>query len=189
MVQLAIGHLARPRHRQEHIVFGVGHRNDGAAVADTARPPGDLGDVEDRVAALQGGRVGGFAHAVVRAQDQVRHADVEPAMQPDLAAAHGVQPAEGDREAAQRFPLQVVVELAVVVAVQGGAVAAVTVGAADHPLGPHPRQRGDQRRGHPWRRIGRAVQVQERAVEHQAARRPRARSDRVDATGPATATR
>ena len=89
-VQLAISHLARLRQRQEHIVFGVCHRNDGAAVSDTAGPPSDLGDVENRVAALQGGRVGVFAHAVIRAQDQVGHADVEPAMQPRLATADGV---------------------------------------------------------------------------------------------------
>ena len=81
-------------------------------------------------------RVGAFAHAVIRTQDQVGHTDVEPAMQPGLAAAHGVQPAEGNREAAQRFPLQVVVELSVVVAVQAGAVAAFNW-PADHSFGAH----------------------------------------------------
>ena len=172
-VQLAIGDPPRLRHRQEDIVFGVWHRNDGAAVADTAGPPGDLGDVKHRVAALHGGRVGVFAHAVIRPQDQVGHSDVESAMQPGLAAAHRVQPAEGDREAAQRLPLQVVVELPVVVPVQAGAVAALA-GAPDHPFGAQSRQRGDGRRGHARPQDRRAVQIQERAVEHQARRHPRA---------------
>lgn len=73
-------HLARLRQRQEHIVFGVRHRDDGAAVADAAGPAGDMGDVENRIAAVQGRRVGLFPYRVIRTQDQVGHTDVDPAM-------------------------------------------------------------------------------------------------------------
>jgi hypothetical protein len=166
-VESAVGDPPRLRHRQEDIVFGVWHRNDDAAVADTAGPPCDLGDVKHRVAALQRGRIGVFAHAVIRPQDQVGHSDVESAMQPGLAAPHRVQPAEGDRKAAQRLPLQVVVEFPVVVPVQAGAVPALA-GAPGHPFGAQSRQRGDGRPGHARAQDRGAVQVEERAVEHQA---------------------
>lgn len=79
-IQSAISHLARLRQRQEHIVFGVRHRDDGAAVADAAGPAGDMGDVENRIAAVQGRRVGLFPYRVIRTQDQVGHTDVDPAM-------------------------------------------------------------------------------------------------------------
>src|SRR6476659_6564383 len=51
-VQLAVGGGPRLRKRQEHVVLGVGDGRDGGAVAHTAGPAGDLGDVEDGVAAL-----------------------------------------------------------------------------------------------------------------------------------------
>src|SRR6201995_586925 len=68
-------------------------------------------------------------------------------MQPRLATSDRAQPAEGNGEAAQRFPLQVVVELAVVVAVQAGAVTtgAVARGPGD-PFVAGSCDRGDQRR-------------------------------------------
>src|ERR1700726_3980847 len=85
-----------------------------------ARPTRDLCDVEHRVAALHPGRVPALGNAVIRPQDQVRHADIEPAMQLRLPAPDGMHPADRDGKPAQRFPSQVVVELAAVVAMQGG---------------------------------------------------------------------
>ena len=99
-------------------MFGVDDGHDRGPVADTARPPCDLLDVQDGVATLNELGIGHFAHAVVGAQDQVRHSDVEAAMQPCVSAPDRVNPAERHREPADRFPVQVVVELAVVVAMQ-----------------------------------------------------------------------
>ncbi|CFS60211.1 Uncharacterised protein [Mycobacterium tuberculosis] len=39
-----------------------------------------MGDVENRIAAVQGRRVGLFPYRVIRTQDQVGHTDVDPAM-------------------------------------------------------------------------------------------------------------
>src|SRR3978361_1285115 len=84
-IEMAIRYLARLCPRQEHIVFGIHHRNDGAAVSDTAGPAGYLAYVEDRVTALQRGGSGGFGHGVIRAQNQVGYTDVESAIQLRLA--------------------------------------------------------------------------------------------------------
>ena len=81
-------------------MLGIGHRDDSAAVADTAGPARDMSHVENSIAALQRDGVPGFCHAVIGAQDQVGHAHVEPAVQPDLAMSHRRQPAEGNGEAA-----------------------------------------------------------------------------------------
>lgn len=51
-VQFGVGHRARFRQRQEHVVLGVGHRNHALPVAGAAGLPGDVGDVEHRVTAL-----------------------------------------------------------------------------------------------------------------------------------------
>ncbi len=150
-------------------MLGVGDRRDGGVVAHTARPPGDLSDVEDGVPALHRlGIVAGFGHRVVRPQDQVGHTDIQPAVQPGVPAPHGVEPADGHREATQRLPLQVVVELAGKVAVQGGAVAALGRFPHDAELA-QPGQRPQRRRGGRGPQDRRAVQIEERAVEHQAA--------------------
>src|SRR6202035_3638216 len=105
---------------------------------------------ENRVAALQGDRIRALDHAVVRAQNQIRNADIEPAVQLCLATAHRGQPTERNGEAAQRFPLQVVVELAVVVTMQARAIAAAGLArAAGDPVVAAACDRGDapSRRG------------------------------------------
>ena len=61
---------------------------------------------------------------LAQAHPSVADADVQTAVQSGLAPADRVDPAERDRESAQRFEVEVVVELAGVVAVQRGAVAA-----------------------------------------------------------------
>lgn len=124
-------------------MFGVCHRNDRGAVADTARPPGNLGDVENRVAPLKSGRLGTFGHGVIRTQDQVGYTDVEAAIQAFLAVTRGMYLAEGDGKPAYRFPLQVVVELTVVVPVQRGAIATLAR-CPGHAFGAHPRHGGDR---------------------------------------------
>jgi hypothetical protein len=167
-VQPPVGELPRPRHGQEHIVLGVGHRNDGAAVTNAAGPAGNVFDVENRVAILQVDSVRRFDHAAIGTQDQIGHADIEAAMQLCLAGSHGGQPAEGNREAAQRFPLQVVVELAVIVAMQTGAIAVTGLarGSGD-PRVTDACDGGDQRpRRRPAQRH-RPGHVQEGTVEHQ----------------------
>ena len=103
---------------------------------------------------------------------------------------HGVDPAEGHREPAQRLPLQVVLELAVVIAVQGQPVAALS-GAAHHPGLADPRHGPDGGRGHPGPQDRRPLQVEPRAVEHQpghpsaaVAPRRRSRSSHSDTISP-----
>ena len=88
-------------------------------------------------------------------------------MQLCLPAPDRVDPAEGDREAADRFPLQVVGELAVVVAVQCQPVTAPPAG-AQHPRLAHPGHRADRRRRHAGAQDRRPLQFQEGTVEHQA---------------------
>jgi len=155
-------------------------------VADTAGPSGDLGDVENRVAALQRCWSGTFAHGVIRTQDQVGHTDIEPAMQPGLAAADGVQPAEGNREAAHRFPLQVVVEtLRRSPGLQAGAVSAFNRLCGPLPWSAVGMPRRITAEVTPRRQNRRALQVQKRAVQNQAGDTPRAWSRRVGATDPA----
>lgn len=78
-----------------------------------------------------------------------------------------MNPAEGDRETAHRFPLQVVVELSVIVPVQRAAVTAFFWWPG-YPLGAHSRHRGEERRGQRQAQDCRALQIQERAIEHQA---------------------
>jgi len=99
-------------------MFGVGDRDDRGAVADAAGPAGDLPYVEHSVAALDGVGVLGFGHAVIGAQNQVRHPHVQTAMQPRVATPDRVDPAECDRKAAEGLPGQVVVEFARIVAMQ-----------------------------------------------------------------------
>ena len=110
--------------------------------------------------------IGHLAHAVVRTQDQVRHSDVEPAVQPCVSAPDRVDPAERHREPADRLPVQVVIELAVVVAVQRGAVAALGR-RAGHQLLAEARYRAD-RCGADGAQDRRALQVQPRAVQDKA---------------------
>ena len=103
-------------------MLGVRDRHDGGAVAHAASPPGDLRDVEHGVAPLD--RVGIKAvgtdldDTVVRPKDQVGYAHVEAAVQSGLPAANRVDPTERDGESAKRLPVEVVVEVAGVVAVQ-----------------------------------------------------------------------
>ena len=134
-------------------MLGVGDRGDGGVVADAPRPPGDLGDVEHGVAPLDQFGIGYLGDTVVGPQDQVGHTDVEPAVQPRLPAADRVDPAERDGEPAERLPVQVVVELAGVVAVQA---AAVTAG----------------------RRLADDVQLAQPGERHQRSRRGRGAQDR-----------
>ena len=157
-------------------MFGIGDRRDGAPVADTARPAGDLRDVEHRVSALDqldssvfGGVFGGVTdleHTAVRPQHQVRDTDIETTVQLGLTASDRVDPAERDREAPDRFPLEVIVELTVVIAVQADAVA--TFGGSTHhrPLA-EPTQCAQRRRGRWHAKYRVSVEVQPRAVENQ----------------------
>ena len=154
--------------RQEHVVLGVGDRHDRRAVADAARPPRDLRDVEHRVAALHRRRVVGLGNAVSERRMMFGTPTSRPRCSCACPRRIGIDPAERDRKPAERLPRQVVVELAAVVAVQAGPVTAL----AGRPQTPACFRTAQPRPLPPMsprcRRIAGPVQVEERAVEHQA---------------------
>ena len=147
-------------------MLGVFDRNAGGPVAQTAGPAGDVRDVEHRVAALQHVGLGALGDAVIGAQHQIGHPDVQTLMQRRLPATDGVNPPDRHREAAHRLPLQVVIELPVVLPMQRLSVSTGT-GPAHHPGLAHLRDRADCRRGCPGAQDRRAVEIQEWTVEHQ----------------------
>ena len=98
---------------QEDVVAGALDGDDGGAIAEAARPTGDLPDVENGIGGVDGRAVAASEMRHLRAKDQRRHSDIEAAVQLGVPAPDRTDPAEGDGEAGQRLPVEVVVPLAV----------------------------------------------------------------------------
>ena len=168
-VQFAVGSRARLGQRQEHVVFGIGDRDD-ACVRLPMQPAQRAIWVTSSTASPRCMAAGSAVSGTLWSERRIRFGT--PTSSPRCSRAWprriGVDPAEGHREAAQRFPLQVVVELAVVVAVQASVrsrrcrwprTTRVLRTRDNAPIAVEV-SRGPQDR--------RAVQIEPRAVEHQA---------------------
>ncbi len=152
---------------------GTVDRHDRGAIAETARPLGDLFDVEHRVGGIDGGVVARGEDGPFRPQDQRRHADVEPVVQLSVAAPDRAEPPEPHREPGERLPVEVVLPCPVGADVQARSVG-VELLAGEGSLARHPAERVDRRRRAGRAQQRRSLQVEPRAVEDES-RHTRAR--------------
>jgi hypothetical protein len=151
------------------------HRGGAAQAAGPAR---DLGDVEYQVGAIADRRVLAGEVRPVRAQDQRGNPDIQAAVQPGVPAADGVEPAERHREPVQRLPGKIEFPFPGAADVQGLPVHARR--SLELPVGECPAQYA-QGLGERSPLDLRALQVEPRAVQHQAGdgRDPPARAPAV----------